>query len=246
MTQLFRGLLASMVVAVFALQADAVETVAPLKVCLVSGSLEYNSNESLASFQKYLESRYNAVCSRAFLEGEDVSNLPGLENLDTCDVMLLFTRRLKLEGEQLERFKRYCLAGRPIVGVRTASHAVQTWLDLDKEVLGGNYHSHYGSKDETDVRVVESAKEHPLLKGVAGWHSAGSLYKNQGLASDNLILMTGQNSEATEPVTWARTYKGARIFYTSLGAQQDFEETSFKNLLVNALFWTAGRARAAR
>jgi len=231
---------------VLAGSALAVETVAPLKVCLVSGSLEYNSNESLAEFQKYLESRYKAECSRAFVEGENISNLPGLENLDTCDVMLLFTRRLKLEGEQLERFKRYCLAGRPIVGVRTASHAVQSWLELDKEVLGGNYHSHYSSKDETDVRVVDSAKGHPLLAGVSGWRSAGSLYKNQGLARDNLILLTGQNSEATEPVTWARTYKGARIFYTSLGAQQDFEEASFNNLLVNALFWTAGRAPAAR
>jgi type 1 glutamine amidotransferase len=238
--------LASLAVFASTLPAHAVETVAPLKVCLVSGSLEYNSNESLAGFQKYLESRYKAECSRAFVEGENISNLPGLENLDTCDVMLLFTRRLKLEGEQLERFKRYCLAGRPIVGVRTASHAVQSWLELDKEVLGGNYHSHYGSKDETQVRVVERVNGHPLLAGVSGWRSAGSLYKNEGLASDNLILMTGQNSEATEPVTWARTYKGARIFYTALGHPQDFEEPSFKNLLVNALFWTAGRAPAAR
>src|SRR3954464_10134197 len=97
------GFLASLAVFAFAMPARAVETVAPLKVCLVSGSLEYNSNESLAGFQKYLESRYKAECSRAFVEGENISNLPGLENLGSCDVMLLFTRRLKLEGEQLER-----------------------------------------------------------------------------------------------------------------------------------------------
>ena len=83
-------------------------------------------------------------CSRAFIEGKDEEHLPGLENLADCDVMLLFTRRLKLSGEQLERIKDYCLSGKPIVGVRTASHAIQSWLDLDKEVLGGNYHGHYG------------------------------------------------------------------------------------------------------
>ena len=30
----------------------------PLQVCLVSGSLEYKSNESLAAFQQYLEAHY--------------------------------------------------------------------------------------------------------------------------------------------------------------------------------------------
>ena len=114
----------------------------PLEVCLVSGSAEYKSNESLDAFQKFLESSYNVHCTRAFFDPADETHLPGLEHLDHCDVMLLFTRRLKLEGEELERIKRYCLAGKPLVGVRTASHAVQTWLDLDKEVLGGNYRGH--------------------------------------------------------------------------------------------------------
>src|SRR5262245_64133020 len=80
----------------------------PLKVCLVSGSLEYDSDGSLASFQKYLEENYPAKCTRAFRKSD--TDLPGLENLDNCDVMLLFTRRLKLEGQQLDRIKKYCLS----------------------------------------------------------------------------------------------------------------------------------------
>lgn len=226
--------------------ARAADAARPLKVCLVSGSLEYNSNESLAAFQKYLEDRYQAQCSRAFIEGKDEEHLPGLENLADCDVMLLFTRRLKLSGEQLERIKAYCLAGKPIVGVRTASHAIQTWLDLDKEVLGGNYHGHYGAGPGTDVKIVDSAKDSPLLAGVRPFHTAGSLYKNEGLAADNLILLTGTNPEHTEPIAWTRTYKGARIFYTSLGHPEDFSEASFQRLLVNALFWTAGRTPQAK
>src|SRR5437867_1623916 len=31
----------------------------PLKICLVSGSAEYMSHESLSEFQKFLESQYN-------------------------------------------------------------------------------------------------------------------------------------------------------------------------------------------
>jgi type 1 glutamine amidotransferase len=148
---------------------------------------------------------------------------------------------LKLSGEQLDRIKSYCLSGKPIVGVRTASHAIQTWLDLDKEVLGGNYRGHYGEGPETEIKIVESSQGHPVLAGVQPFRSAGSLYKNQGIANDTQLLMTGTNSQATEPITWTREYKGGRMFYTSLGHPQDFTEESFRRLLANALFWTAGR-----
>lgn len=213
----------------------------PLKVCLVSGSLEYKSAETLPEFQRFLEANYGVQCTRAFLIGKDLEHLPGLENLDDCDVMLLFTKRLKLSGEELERIRTYCLSGKPIVGVRTASHAIQTWLDLDKEVLGGNYKGHYGNDVATDVKLVDAAKGHPILAGVEPFRSVGSLYKNQGLAEDTHVLLTGTSPEATEPIAWTRNYKGGRIFYTSLGHPQDFQEPSFQRMLVNALFWAAQR-----
>jgi type 1 glutamine amidotransferase len=241
MTRQKQFLLRIWIACVVVLLARSSNAEEPLKVCLVSGSLEYQSNESLAGFQKYLEANYPAKCSRAFIEGKDEANLNGLENLADCDVMLLFTRRLKISGEQLERIKRYCQSGKPLVGVRTASHAIQSWLDLDKEVLGGNYRGHYGEGPETEIQIVESAKDHPVLAGVQPFRSAGSLYKNQGIADNTHLLMTGKNPEATEPITWTREYKGGRIFYTSLGHPQDFTEESFRRLLANALFWTAGR-----
>lgn len=213
----------------------------PLKVCLVSGSLEYDSNESLAALQQYLESNYDVTCSRAFIQGNDEEHLPGLENLDDCDVMLLFTRRLKLSGDDLARIKNYCLSGKPLVGVRTASHAIQTWLDLDREVLGGNYKGHWSNDEKTEIEIVADADDHALLAGITPWVSAGSLYKNQGLADDCRVLMRGTSKQSTEPITWIRDYKGGRVFYTSLGHQEDFRQESFRRLLANALFWAAGR-----
>lgn len=233
-------------VALLACAAAHAAEQAPLKVCLVSGSLEYKSEESLSGFQQFLESKYNVKCTRAFIEGKDITQLPGLENLANCDVMLLFTKRLKLSGEQLDRIKAYCTSGKPIVGVRTASHAIQTWLDLDKEVLGGNYRGHYGAGPETDIKILDSAKGHPVLQGVTPWKSAGSLYKNEGLATDNEILMTGTIPEHTEPIAWTRVSNGGRVFYTSLGHPQDFTEPSFRQMVVNALFWTTNRAPQAK
>lgn len=216
----------------------------PLRVCLVSGSLEYDSDTSLGKLQKHLEKHYLVECSRAFIKTE--SDLPGLENLDKCDVMLLFTRRLKITGEQLERVKKYSLTGKPIVGIRTASHAFQNWLDLDKEVLGGNYQGHYKEGPLCEVQLADSAKSHPILKGVQPYKSAGSLYKNTGLAKDVDVLLTGSIPEHTEPIAWTRNYKGARIFYTSLGHQKDFDDPNFVTLVANALHWTAQREPVVR
>jgi type 1 glutamine amidotransferase len=228
-----------LVVALTAESDAAGEKKATLKVCLISGAAEYESDASLSKLQDYLEKNYAAKCSRAFAKSE--SDLPGLENLDTCDVAVLFTRRLKLEGKQLERIKKYCLSGKPLVGIRTASHAVQTWLDLDHEVFGGNYKNHYPEGPLTAVTLVESSKESPILQGVKPYKSAGSLYKNPGVAKDVHVLLTGSNGAHTEPIAWTRLYKGGRVFYTSLGHQKDFAEPSYLRLIANAVMWTAGK-----
>ena len=214
----------------------------PLKVCLISGSFEYDSHTSLTAFKEYLEEGYNARCT--LLKAPNFGDLPGLEALADCDVALFFTRRLKIRGEQLERVKRYCLGGRPIVAVRTASHGFQTWLAFDKLVLGGNYQGHFGDGPTMKAVVAGSAEGHPVLDGVvAPIKSRHSLYKTAPLADDCQLLMTGSTPESggSQPVTWTRVYEGARVFYTSLGGQQDFEGASFRRLLANALFWAAER-----
>lgn len=220
--------------------ADATaEAGEPLKVCILSGCDTYHSEKSLPPFQAFLEAKYNVQCVRAVRRAED--DLPGLEQLDDCDVALVFIKRMQLKGEQLERFKKYAASGRPIVAVRTASHAVQTWLEFDREVLGGNYQGHYDRGITTSVEVVPAA-EHPVLAGVAVADVDDPLYKNSGHADDIEVLLQGTiPGHPAEPLAWTREHRKGRIFYTSLGAEATFEEAWFRRMLANALFWTAGR-----
>jgi type 1 glutamine amidotransferase len=219
--------------------ASAAETGQPLRVCILSGCNTYHSEESLPPFQQYLEQSYNVRCTRVVRQGNE---LPGLEKLDDCDVAFVFIKRMPLAGEQLERFKKYATSGRPIVAVRTASHAVQTWLDFDHEVLGGNYHNHHSVGPVTKIEVAADARKHPILKGVELTEVNDSLYKNEGHATDIDVLLRGTiPGQPTESLAWTRQYKGGRIFYTSLGAQDTFEKPAFRRMLANALFWTAGR-----
>jgi putative heme-binding domain-containing protein len=213
------------------------KTETKLKVCLVSGSFEYKSDDSLMAFQKYLEANFAVECSRVFAKGEKDKTLAGLENLETCDVAIFFTRRLQIDGAALDVVKKYAKSGKPLIGIRTASHGFQNWLEMDKEVFGGNYKGHYGAKMVCEVKIDERAREHPILKNLAGFKSNGSLYKNPGIASDVTVLLTGSIPDQSEPVAWVREKEGCRIFYTSLGHPDDFKDENFTRLLVNALGW---------
>jgi type 1 glutamine amidotransferase len=44
-----------------------------------------------------------------------------------------------------------------------------------------------------------------------------------------------------EPVAWTNVHNGGRVFYTSLGHVDDFQDPQFNRLLTNAVLWTLGK-----
>ena len=223
-----------------AVAAHAAES-RPLKVVMVSGSWEYQSHESLTAYKKHLEANYEVECT--LLKAPKPNDLPGLDALDDCDVALFFTRRLEIEGEQLERVKKYCTSGRPIVACRTASHGFQKWLAFDNLVLGGNYKGHFGNKPTAALTIDPHAKDHLILDGVVDMKSRYSLYRTAPLADDCTVLMTAATPESggSQPAAWTRVVNGGRVFYASFGGPEDFENATFCRMMANALFWTAQR-----
>lgn len=216
-----------------------------LQVALVSGSLEYKSDESLAQFQKYLEANYPIECVRAFRKSDD--DLPGLDALESCDVAIFYTRRLKIDGAQLDRVKQYIASGKPVIGLRTASHGFQNWLEMDRLVFGGDYKGHFANNLVCSVKPSTAGKSHPLLAGVQPFATKGSLYKNPALAADVEVVLTGSIPDHQEPVAWVRNRKVGdrvqRVFYTSLGYPDDFANAEFQRLLVNAIYWATGATK---
>lgn len=207
---------------------------------MLSGSFEYDSEDSLHVLLDYLKQHSPAITSTLILYKSEDDN-PPLDLLEQkTDVLLVFTRRLNTSGIEIDRFKQYCAAGKPIVGIRTGSHAYQNWLAFDHEVLGGNYKGHYGSNVAAQIDLADSTGHHPVLADVEPFESQGSLYKNTPIADDTSLLLTGRTDEHFEPVAWTRTHNvGAegRVFYTSLGHQKDFWELDFLRLIDNAINW---------
>jgi type 1 glutamine amidotransferase len=151
-------------------------------------------------------------------------------------------------------------SGKPLVGLRTASHAFKLkrgpdgsypipegsaeWGAFDAEVLGGSYSGHEANEIGADIKNVKP--DHPILQGVApaAWHSLGSLYNTGKIVDGAVILQEGSIPGVSEAVTWIREPAPGRgkVFYTSLGHPEDFKESAFRHLLVNALRWSIGKS----
>lgn len=209
-------------------------------IVLVSGEFEYKSAETLPVLKQKLEAQLGAKCVYLARPADPkAQTIAGLEALDTADLAILYIRRMTLPEEQLAHFKKFAASGKPIIGLRTASHAFENWKAWDREVLGGNYQNHHNNKLATSVRVAPDAASHPILKGVAKeFTSPGSLYRNDPLPPGATVLLTGSvEGKPAEPVAWTRSHGGAAVFYTSLGHPAEFGTESFDRLLLNAVKW---------
>jgi hypothetical protein len=100
-------------------------------IVLISGDEEYRSEEALPMLAQILSRRYGFTCTVLFStdpqSGEInpmyLSNIPGLENLQQADLMLIFTRFRELPPDQMHNIDVYLMKGKPVIGLRTATHA---------------------------------------------------------------------------------------------------------------------------
>jgi nicotinamidase-related amidase/type 1 glutamine amidotransferase len=185
------------------------------------------------------------------------NDLPGVEVLDHADIALISVRRRTLTATQLEHVRKFVAAGKPMIGIRTASHPFHLrdvappdgrsdWKTFDADVWGGHYTNHLGSAKagpSNMVTIAADAQQHLILLGfpAAEFASDGTLYLTSPLAAGTTVLLTGRfGDQSPEPVAWTFTRKdNGRSFYTSLGHKSDFAQSAFCQLLHNALLWGA-------
>lgn len=217
----------------------------PLVIHMISGAKEYDSQGSLKILQKHLEEKYRVAISASWVH-DGATNLPNLDKIPEADLLVVYARRMKLPEEQMAVVRKHWESGKPVVGIRTASHAFtrEENRHFDHKVLAGNYQGHYGNND-VKVSVVAEHAKHPVLQEV-GKIVSKRLYKAGPLPDDVTVLQQGTEDKQhqTHPVTWVHEYQGGRVFYTSLGVQEDFRDEDFLQMITNAVFWTTKREAA--
>jgi type 1 glutamine amidotransferase len=226
----------------------------PYLVLIIAES-EYQTSRTLPEFAlKHLGKDFRV--STVYGSETDDHDLPGLDVLNEADLALISVRRRALPSKQMEIIRKFVDSGKPLVGIRTASHAFSlrgskppegcaTWESFDPDVFGGHYTNHHGDGSKVEIKAVEGASQHPILSGVnhAELHGNGSLYKVSPLAKTAMPLLVGSiPDKPAEPILWTHATKaGGRVVYTSLGHPEDFKEAAFNRLLSNAIHWAAGK-----
>jgi type 1 glutamine amidotransferase len=257
-----------MVVALVA-PAAAAETKPPKAIVFILAENEYRAWQTMPEFGQMLEDKYGFKCEYLTSSTDDKDPnrffVPRMERVRQADLVVVFARRRALPGEQLQILKDYLESGRPLIGIRTASHAfdanlvvpkaggapvaadvklpagLEQWKTFDKDVFGCSYHGHYGAGIVTGVSVNPEKQGHPILTGVPErFDSPSWLYEVAPLAPTAEALMIGKiPGKEPEAVVLTNTYKrGNRIVYTSLGHWDDFKLPAFRRLLINSVFWT--------
>jgi type 1 glutamine amidotransferase len=163
-------------------------------IVLVSGDQEYRSEETLPQLAKILSKRFGFKCTVLFaIDPKDGTinpvidtNIPGLENLKSADLMVIFTRFRDLPDEQMKFIDDYLQTGKPVVGLRTATHAFQIgkgkayarygngsnekgWEGgFGRRVLGEKWVNHWGAHGSQSTRgiIVEGQEKNPILRGI--------------------------------------------------------------------------------
>lgn len=222
---------------------------------LVIGEDEYKTEETLPRFVKQELEPCGFQVRIVQADPKNPNQFPDLaEAVRKADLVLVSVRRRTPPKEQLDALRAHVAAGKPVVGIRTASHAfalrdrkpltdgLASWPEFDAAVLGGHYMGHHGVGPKSQLSAAPGAKDHPILRGLdlGQLVGNGSLYRTAPLAASTTPLVLGAIPKfPVEPVAWTNTTRaGGRVFYTSLGHPVDFDSPAFRKLLLNGICWT--------
>jgi type 1 glutamine amidotransferase len=192
------------------------------QIVLVAGDDEYRSEEALPQLGKILARRHGFRCTVLFpidpddgtIKPDYQKNIPGLEAVDNADLVVLGLRFRDLPDEQMKHLVDYIESGRPIVALRTSTHAFNQssktfakyhWQSKEpgyeggfgKQVLGETWVAHHGAHGSEATRgiIAKGQERHPILRGIKDGDIFGptDVYTvNLPLPGDSRPLVLGQ------------------------------------------------------
>ena len=193
-------------------------------------------------------------------------NIAGLEALQDADMMVLFTRWRALPDEQAKMITDFAETGKPMVGFRTSTHAFLYKDDTLRQHLNNDWptavfgqqwithHGHFEDGHDPLTSVTLTDTDSPILNGVQPFDAYSWLYHVDGgewkINPNTRHLLTGKSLRSkheaegrleqfplTNPVAWTNDYKGARVFFTTLGHPYDWKNENMRRLALNGVAW---------
>jgi hypothetical protein len=190
------------------------------QIVFVTGDEEYRSEESMPQLAKILAKHHGFKCTVLFainketgeIDPTTLDNIPGLEALEAADLMVIFLRFRELPDEQMKYIIDYTDSGRPILGLRTATHAFNyrdrkdspyakyNFRDREfeggfgRQVLGETWVDHHGEHGEESTRgiIAGGMEDHPIVRGCGDIWGPTDVYEVTTLSGDSKPVVMGQ------------------------------------------------------
>jgi hypothetical protein len=201
-------------------------------VVLLAGDEEYRSEEGLPMLAKILSQRHGFNCTVLFsvapdgtIDPKSSTSLSDPSALDSADAVVMLLRFRNWPDETMARFDRLLKAGKPIVALRTSTHAFngfpkgspwESWNynnegGFGKRVLGETWLSHWGrhKAEATRGAIEPSERSHPILRGITDIFGDTDVYEAYPPA-DATVLVRGIVLDGMTPDAPAATYRKAR------------------------------------
>lgn len=196
-------------------------------IVFIAGDEEYRSEEGLPMLAKILSARHGFDCTVLFsVNPQDgtidplvQTNTPGLEKLAGADLVIMKLRFRELPDEQMKHFVSYVNSGKPIIGLRTSTHAFAygknkqspyakyDWQNKEwpggfgQQVLGETWVAHHGDHGVESTRGVINPVNatHPILRGVTDVWCPSDVYTVSHLPKEAQVLLWGQVLSGMKP-----------------------------------------------
>ncbi len=188
-------------------------------IVLLSGDEEYRSEEALPMLAKILAVRHGFKCTVLFsinptngmIDPLIRNNILGMEALRSADLCVMSLRFRELPDEQMKHFVDYLNRGKPIIALRTSTHAFAykdnpqsqyahfDWKSKDwpggfgQQVLGETWVNHHGKHGFESTRGVinDEYRSHPILRGATDIWGPTDVYGVVHLPKDAQVLVWG-------------------------------------------------------
>lgn len=209
-------------------------------IVLVAGDDEYRSEESMPMLARILSNRYGFKTTVLFpiepATGNVVpnfqNNIPGLEHLESADLMIMLIRFRELPDEQSKYIENFLMAGKPIIGLRTSTHAFAYSKNLTspyakwafnsktvgwergfgQRIFGETWVNHHGHHAKEGTRAlidgVKQINDHPVLRGVKDIWGPSDVYGIKNLPKEADVLVYGQSTAGMDdkaPLMWEKS-----------------------------------------
>lgn len=181
-------------------------------VVLLAGDEEYRSEEALPQLARILSQHHGFKCTVLFsvnakgeIDPNTQTNQPGMDALKSADLCIMLLRFRRWPDEQMKSFVDYYRSGKPIMALRTSTHAfaypgdsTSAYKDFGwqsaawpggfgKQVLGENWVTHWGDHGRQGTRAILAGK-HPILQGVKDIFGTTDVYEAAPPADAEILL----------------------------------------------------------